>query len=631
MEDNTKTLKALADEAYFNGDDPIMSDNEYDRLYGDYTSSKVGCLPPLAGRVTLPVRMASLTKHNDDKSLSLFSSKWKTVSFFNVQEKLDGVSCLYVHDDKGQVNLYTRGDGTIGTDITHLIKYGLNVPFKCDSFLMVRGELIISKKIFKEMLEDAFKNTRNTVSGQVVAKKPNADVVKYIDFVAYEIVNMSQFQPSVEDQHQQLIRNGFKVVYNRNVEKKLVTKSVLTNYLNRRKNKSEYDIDGLVLTVVTPYTRSDLLENPKYSVAFKIRGETAETTVVQVKWNLSKNGKYKPRIVVEPTQLSGVTISSVTGFNAKYIVDNRVVPGTKIVITRSGDVIPHIVSVEKSDEGSVTLPENSLWNSVDLYHNQDSCPNEVVIKQMVYFFSSLKCANCKDKTITKIFNAGFKDVEAVIQACVFNNGQQLQKIDGLGDKLAAKISVSVVDNLKAASLHELLAALNAFGEGIGFKKIVSLNLTASSIDQQDIKGISKATIKEKVLPVLKASLDRVKNIKKMVDSNYDTVTLQQTTTVDSRATSFCGLSGQIFVFTGFRDQRLEKVIVDHGGRVTTAVSKKTTAVVVDHNWKPSSKTVKAQSINVPLMTRKDLEDKLDNLPKTPMIDVEQSDLSEEEM
>jgi NAD-dependent DNA ligase len=214
---------------------------------------------------------------------------------------------------------------------------------------------------------------------------------------------------------------------------------------------------------------------------------------------------------------------------------------------------------------------------------------------------------------------------------VFNNGQQLQKIDGLGDKLAAKISVSVVDNLKAASLHELLAALNAFGEGIGFKKIVSLNLTASSIDQQDIKGISKATIKEKVLPVLKASLDRVKNIKKMVDSNYDTVTLQQTTTVDSRATSFCGLSGQIFVFTGFRDQRLEKVIVDHGGRVTTAVSKKTTAVVVDHNWKPSSKTVKAQSINVPLMTRKDLEDKLDNLPKTPMIDVEQSDLSEEEM
>jgi NAD-dependent DNA ligase len=462
------------------------------------------------------------------------------------------------------------------------------------------------------------------VSGQLSKKNPDQSIIKFLDFVAYEVFEPHlKNQKSVVDQYQFLKQNDFKVVYNRTIERNLVEQEVLVDYLHRRKKKSQYEIDGLVVTIDGEYIRNDC-DNPKYSFAFKIQGEVAQVEVDHVKWNLSKSGKYKPQIFINPVELSGVTISSVTGFNAKYITENKIGCGSILIITRSGDVIPHIISVVKG-KGDLNLPTQSRWDSVDLYYDLEKIPDQVIVKQMVYFFTSLDCSNCKDKTILKIFNSGYTSIESIIQA----RPEELSQIDGIGEKLATKLSTSIKENVKAAGIHQLLAALNCFGEGIGLRKIQNIDL--SNPENLQVKGLSEATIKEKILPVWEESLNRVKKIKKMVgiehfENNLDSI----------KSDDFDGpFKDKVFVFTGFRDAALEKQLVELGGKVTTAISKKSTDLVVatENNTKSSSKLLKAQSLGIKITTKADLLKKIKNIERDmikPQIDYDDYGSSEEE-
>lgn len=605
-----KKLKEEAENAYFNSGSPIMTDDAYDGLCLQLEkmgvtepNESVGCLPPSDfQKISLPIYMGSLTKHNDNDKLNIFLAKFNHKTFV-VQEKLDGVSCLAVYGGRDQIKLYTRGNGTVGTDITHLIKYGLNLPSSTQSTVfMVRGELVISKNKFKAKYNESFKNIRNMVSGQLSKKIPNKSIVADIDFITYEVIQPIQIQPSAVDQYHVLKKNNFKVVHNHLIERQLINQEFLMDYLNRRKRKSDYDIDGLVITINGEYERSETAD-PKYSFAFKIQGETAEVQVDHVKWNLSKSGKFKPQIFIKPVELSGVTISSLTGFNAEYIVINKIVCGSILLITRSGDVIPHIITVLKNGDGEVNLPHNSKWKSVDLYHNFEKDPDEVVVKQMVHFFTSLKCLNCQDKTILKIYNAGYKTIEGVIEA----QREDFSKIEGIGMTLATKILSSIQKNIKEASIHELLAALNSFGEGIGLKKIKNIDL--NNPNNLKIKGLSEATIVEKILPLWKVSLDRVKNIKKLVGESGEIEPQSQ----DLKTDGFNPLEDQIFVFTGFRDALLEKQIFSFGGKVTSAISKKTTDLIIASEvGLQSTKQTKAKNLGIKISTKEQL---IDNLKK----------------
>lgn len=621
MEPKLLKLKKNADNAYFNSDKPIMSDKAYDGLC-DYLNSsinvsdEIGCLPVI-NKIELPVYMGSLTKYNTNEKIDKFIGKMNHKKYL-IQEKLDGISCLYVPFGE-QYKLYTRGDGTTGSDISHLLNCGLKIFDTSDKIpqFMVRGELIISKNIFKDKYSSSFKNIRNMVSGQIHAKNPIEDIVKHIDFVAYEVIINDKTQLSMVKQMMLLKESKFKVVHHRIIDQSLLNSEMLSEYLNYRKNKSKYEMDGLVLTSIKKYVRTNN-SNPKHSFAFKIQGETKEVEVDYVKWNLSKSGKYKPQIFIKPVELGGVTISSLTGFNAKYIVTNKISKGAILLITRSGDVIPHIITVLKESEDDINLPCESKWNSVDLYHNLDHSPAEVIVKQMVYFFTSLKCLNCKDKTILKIYQSGFHSIESIISAKI----EEFEKIEGVGRILATKLLTSIHEKIKEATLHELLAALNSFGEGIGLKKIQNINLSNPQ-DNLQIKGLSQHTITEKILPVFKSQMDRVLKIKELVGINYN---LTEENKIEKK--DDLPLQNKIFVFTGFRDTSLEKIIFSLGGKVTTTISKKTTDLVrsnIEHG-KQSTKLIKAQELGINIITKSDLQLQLSNLVSIqPQIDYDSSD------
>jgi NAD-dependent DNA ligase len=420
-----------------------------------------------------------------------------------------------------------------------------------------------------------------------------------VDFVAYELIEMPNIPLGTNVWENQLcfLKKYFKVVFNRVLNKKYIDQDVLLDYLERRRQRSEYQIDGLVVMANSVYIRNDS-GNPKYAFAFKSKSNNvAETVVDRVEWNLSKGGKYKPRIFVAPTQLAGVTISCLTGFNARYIVDNSIGEGSRLLITRSGDVIPHIVAVLSS--GLCELPSYSEWRSVDLCHTFEENPKEVEVKKMVYFLSSIKVKNCKERTISKLYDHGIRSIEDLLNS----DNLKLQDADGIGPKLAQHLYQETRDRVAEASVHELLAALNAFGEGIGLKKIEVLKFADNGdLYSEHVKGISVNTVREKILPYLDKGLKRVRNLKRLGGTSGALVT------TEAPISERHSLSGQVFVFTGFRDKGLEKKIRMCGGDVRSAISGKTTALVVEDggSLKVGAKWTKAIKLGIPGVTKREL-------------------------
>jgi NAD-dependent DNA ligase len=258
--------------------------------------------------------------------------------------KLDGVSGLY-STENGELKLYTRGDGTVGQDISHFLPY-LKLP-KVDN-TVVRGEFIMTKAIFNAKYKDHFANPRNLIAGTINRLTVN-DVIYDIHFVAYEVL-VPSLSPSAQMAFLQ--NNGFNAV--RNGVRPDKTNELLSWLLVLWRGDYEYEIDGVIVTNDKIYPRK--VGNPDHSFAFKmvLSDQMAETKVVDVHWTASKDGYLKPRVQIEPVHLSGVKIEFATGFNGAFIRNNRIGVGALINIIRSGDVIPYIKDViTPADEGKM--------------------------------------------------------------------------------------------------------------------------------------------------------------------------------------------------------------------------------------------------------------------------------------
>lgn len=356
-----------ADDLYTNDGESFITDAQYDALkryahglnpshvYFTGVGSSVR-----GGKVKLPHKMGSLTQAYDGETI-----KW--VEKYNLQkqrcvvtEKLDGVSVLIVYGEGGRLQIaYSRGDGVEGADITRHISKIKGVPVRNAERepMVIRAEAIISKSNFEKVRSlvtsrsgHQYKNARNMMAG-VMNAESNSDVVyDYIDVVAYEVIN-SRFD---KEQTLDLLYQDNQFVIPRYVTLTgdQLTDDNLSKTLKQFREESEYEIDGVVIEVDSVELRKKINPtkdtlNPEYARKFKVAADdnSAIATVKRVEWNISKHGYLKPRVVIEPINLVGVTIQHATGFNAKFIAENGIGPGAKITITRSGDVIPLILNV----------------------------------------------------------------------------------------------------------------------------------------------------------------------------------------------------------------------------------------------------------------------------------------------
>jgi DNA ligase (NAD+) len=591
-----------ANDAYYVKQQPLLTDNEYDilreyilKLYPTNAAALAGhtqCVLSEKNKVQLPYEMWSMDKIKPDTAAL---EKWqKTYTGpYVLSRKLDGVSGLYSTEGPS-AKLYTRGNGTVGQDISHLIPF-LKLPLIKNT--VVRGEFIVSKTVFQTKYSQTFANPRNFVAGIINQKKPDPQRCADVDFVVYEVL-----QPALKPSAQMAAIDtmGFHVVhYNTTTT---LSNAFLSDLLVAWRAASEYEIDGLICMNDHVYPRQT--GNPAHAFAFKmvLTEQIAEAKVVDVIWTASKDGYLKPRVQIEPIQLGGVQIEYATGFNAKFIVEQQIGIGALIRLTRSGDVIPHIIAVIQpaAQPHMPTVPY--AWNAthVDILLENKADDETVQAKNITYFFTNLAVDGVGAGNVKKIIAAGFDSVPKILAM----QEADFLKVAGFKEKMASKIKESIIEQVGKATLPELMHATNLFGRGFGVKKFqlilaaepTILRNTSWSLSEKvnrvsAIEGMAEKTAEQFVtqIPVFLAFLKETELLGKL---QANAIAKDQTHP----------LYGKHIVLTGFRDKELLEKLQAVGAEQGSAVSKKTFVVLSKEPATETSKTLEANALGIPLMT-----------------------------
>lgn len=404
----TTTLESLVEYAsylYYNYDGGGLTDNSFDALEYHLNKrlktkgrkwEKIGAEPVEKLKTKLPYPMASLDKIKPGmSSLLTFLAKAKEYGMV-WSGKLDGVSGMVVYKGGKIAGVYTRGNGEIGGDVTYLKDY-IKFPTPTHNYFVVRGEFILSKQVWEEKYKGSYANARSFVSAKINTGYISPALVD-IEFVAYQIVDWSEKgHPPPSQAFKILQQQGFTVPENGIFAKgqNLLAFDVITKYKEQRE-KSIYTIDGLVIALDIPQPLKQL-GNPEYAKAFKmtLEEQLRKSKVTNVDWNITRHGRYFPVAIFESVYVDGVRLHRASAHNAAHVLDWHMGKGTKIVVTRSGDVIPTIKDVTVDAKLSPILPGDTYaWHWSDsgkdiLLDDIEGNP-KVQIKRITHFFTTIQ-------------------------------------------------------------------------------------------------------------------------------------------------------------------------------------------------------------------------------------------------
>jgi DNA ligase (NAD+) len=609
-------LRYLSD-IYYNSDTNRVTDETYDQLIDHLRKidpnnkyfTEVGAPVDNKDKVKLPFSMGSLNKIKPGSplhSIDNWLNKYKGP--FIISDKLDGMSLQLFKGKDGKVSLFSRGNGIEGKLINNLIPYIFkNIDFKnVPTEISIRGELVMKKTVF-EKYKTEFKNMRNLVAGVVNSDKytPRCDDV---DFVAYNILSPEYLY---EDQLKKLKNMNFNVVVHKTVQKddsEIFTETLKRYYIERREH-SEYIIDGIVV-VDNSKIYSLTSGNPSHMAAFKMDDAGQNSAIVKVKeiiWQISMYGYLNPIIRIDPVELSGVTITNITGNNAKYIYDSKLGKNAEIKIIRSGDVIPKIIQVIKPADKPDMPTYKTKWTEtkVDLIVDETTpeIKKEIACSQNVHFFQTIKVQYISDGVIRKLYDNKYKTVLDILTA----DKDDLVEINGIGEKLVDKIFYQINKQMSVVELQVLMAASTLFGRGMGSRKLKSIiqaypdimeiefDSDNDCIDQMlKVEGIGNIQAAQfcNNLPKFKEFYNKLIKI-------YSFSQFKKSKKKDKKNKKLDGLN---IVISGFRDSDLEKKIEDSGGSVKNSVSKNTDIVIYKKGNETTSKYLKAKELGIKLVT-----------------------------
>lgn len=575
------------------------------------------------GKVDLPNAMPSLNQVEvGELSKWIRDNNLTESDDLVITDKMDGTSLQLIYDKTGQLQIaYSRGNGLQGADVTRHIRNIKKVPKQVkEGPLEIRCEVELSNTAFKELQFSMksksgkrYKNPRNMVAGQMNCSESTSAFYEAVDVFAYEILKTSiDKNKSLE----LLSSYGFTVVHNEtiNVTSNL-TDEYLSEFLNNRRSELDYDIDGIVITI-NSIEKSNKLDfgitgkaNPKSSIKYKVADVDNYhiATVAGVTYNISKHGFRKPQINFEPFDLQGITISNCTGFNAGFIRDNNIGKGTKLLMTRSGDVIPYVVSVNEStiaDLPTDEYPDHWTETNIDLVlDNPDSHP-EVRIQRMIDFCFSLDFPQLREGNVRKLFKEGYDSIPKLLH---MTEGD-FELVLGANGKKAHTGLINVMKNI---SFSDLMGSTTFFGRGLGKRKFKALleggnwsyhnnvpDLTELNHENiQEIAGFKQKTA-DKIMTGLPSFMEFYDNIKDAI---------QIAEVIDTSQGLF---ANQKICMTGFRDKYLQAAIEQAGGTVQSAASGKTNLVVAADPDGTSTKLTKARALGIKIISIDEMHEML---------------------
>jgi DNA ligase (NAD+) len=627
-----------AKEAYYNTDKPLFTDESYDILEHILFERNPGSvLFKLTGakideshdKVKLKYYLGSLDKVKPGEKVL---TRWLKDHPGNIliSEKLDGLSCLLIIE-KQKMFLYKHGDGYEGQEISGLLE-NINLG-KLNNVLIhkilegkdkgkseskdkdnnvdhiaIRGEIIMTKDMFAKKYIKLYPKSRSLIAGIVNSKKPDAKIVKDMEIVFYEYIAPENLKYS--DQFKMLENLGVNVARYSMIDS--ITETQLPELLIDYKKQSKYEIDGIILSDNTkPHTRV-MSGNPSYAVAFKmpLGEQMANTVILNIEYNISKHGALNPRIMYKPIVIGGDTHQYTSGFNLRYIVDNKLGPGAEIQIIKSGDVIPYIHSIIKN-AGEAQMPSREIkwhWNEteVDAIVDNKEDNEDVRVKRIISFFEVMKIAGVGEGVVNKLVNAGYNEVKMILQL----TPDIIAGIDGFQLKSATNIYNSIHKVIDTdVNIERVMMASNVFGLGLGEKKFKLIidalpnflkKWKSNGVTREDIMSIEGFSDKStdifiNGMPKFIEWLD----LHKMIKLKNTEEKNKSTSKTDSKSSNKC--AGMIVVFTGIRNVDMETFITDNGGVIGSGVSGKTTLVVAKDITENSGKIKTARDKSIQLM------------------------------
>lgn len=601
---------------------PTISDAEYDTLVEELKTmdpnnqwlQQIEPVPVQTNRKRrLPIPMKSLNKVKslDEIKGWAVSAGLKDDDIIVVTPKFDGLSLLR---DEATGMVYSRGGAANeGQDCSAHYKamrhYPTTGPRGAD---FTFGEFVFSKEMWEKYFagrispdtNEPYKSPRNTAAGMINRDNPVLETV-FVDFFRYGVdENSLQLFDSYTDLYQSLCEHYKQPRLMWQIMLSDLSDSLLIHIFNQFAHS--FYIDGLVLYIDNldkwdELGRHEGTGNPRYAIAYKNPAftETFETTVKGIDWKISKAGAMKPVVKIDAVNTGDCIMENPTGYNAAWILANHIAPGAKILVTRSGGVIPKIVSTVEPKEAELPkiCPDcgsTLTWAGPELVCQNENCPGQALAK-MIFFFKTVGVEDMGDEMFTKLFHNGFKTISDILDI----KATDIVKIDGFGDGTADIIIREMSKIKQGIPLTTLMHSSDCF-KGIGKTKADKLIADMNHEELEAfINGEHRFSSEEGAMTVTELNFRRgYKPFIHFLDVVGIPVVLPEASTGPSND----HYSGVVVCFSGIRDAELEAQIIDGGGTIASGVSKKLTYLIVKDPQGTSSKITKAQQLGIPIMS-----------------------------
>ena len=644
-----------ADYNYHTLDNPTISDQEYDKYLRELfeieeehpewiredspTRHAGGKIIDGFEKVAHKIPMMSLSDVFSESEVIAFDERIKKEGInpkYMCELKIDGLSVSLLYEKGKLVRAATRGDGTVGEDITHNATTIKVIPLKLkeEVDIEVRGEIFMSKKTLedlnkkrKEKGEPLLQNCRNAAAGSIRQLDSKIAASRKLDNFIYHLPNPLDYGLNTHEEAIEYMRNlGFKI----NPNNRLVNNiNEVIDYIEekgRLRPSLPYDIDGVVIKVNDIREQQKLgytAKFPKWATAYKFPAEEVLTKLVDIIFIVGRTGQITPNAVLEPVIVAGSTISRATLHNEDYVKEKDLKIGDIVSIRKAGDVIPEVVErklerrtgKEKEFEMITECPmcHTKLVKKegqVDYYCPNDKCPARH-IEGLIHFVSrdAMNIDGLGDRIIEDFYNFHF--IGNVADIYTLNKHEKdLIRLEGYGDKSVSNL-LEAIEKSKENSLERLIFALGIPHVGSKTAKILAIKFetmdnfeNASFDDLVSIPDIGDI--------IAKSVIDYFNNQhnKGIVDELKE-LGLNMTYTGE-KVVNNDNFSGKTFVLTGsleiFTREEAEEKIELLGGKTSSSVSKKTSAVIVGAN--PGSKYIKAQELGIEIWTEKEFEEKI---------------------
>lgn len=637
---------------YYVLDDPEISDAEYDRLLRelediekehpelitpDSPTQRVGATP-VGGfaSVTHPIPMYSLANAFSDSDLREFDQRVRTAAGHSKVEyilelKIDGLAVSLQYVNGLLTTGATRGDGTVGEDITSNLRTLPGVPLRLQEpyTLTVRGEAYMSKAAFarlnaerEEAGQPLFANPRNAAAGSLRQLDPKITASRGLDIFFYSLAAIAERpMPTTQEETLQLLRQvGFPVNQQRVVLSDIEEVIDYCQAWHQKRHALPYDIDGIVIKVNDLELQEQLgytAKSPRWAVAYKFPAEQVQTRLLDIVISVGRTGTLNPNAVLEPVTIAGSVVSRASLHNADLIAAKDIRIGDTVIVQKAGDIIPEVVgpvpALRTGEEKVFVMPTTCPECGTPVVREPQEvawrCPNgscPAVLREGLIHFAS--------RDAMDIEGLGPAMVSALLEADLVRDVadlyalqvEQLTALERVGQKTAENLLTAIAKS-KENSLERLIFALGI--RHVGAKGAQSLAAHFGSLDR-----LMEASAEElQQIPDVGSKMAASIINYFAADANRRVIAKLKSAGVNQRYLGTQAqegvLSGKTFVITGtlpgVTREQATQLIEQHGGQVASSVSKKTDYLLAGE--KAGSKLTKARELGVPVLSWEELK------------------------